>query len=92
MVFLYLQPSPRPPNATVIPVPPHMAHGSHAPGHAPGHAPAGPVLLNAEQLGKLKSELDVVNTNCKILSEMLTELTPGAEEAADKELRQVGRI
>ena len=65
-----------------------MAHGAPVP---PPQAapPAGPVVLNAEQLGKLKSELEVVTTNCKILSEMLTELTPGAEQPEDRELRQV---
>ena len=50
------------------------------------------MLLNAEQLGKLKSELDVVQQNCKLLSEMLTELTPGSEDPSDLELLQVSWV
>ena len=51
---------------------------------------SGPVLLNTEQLGKLKTELDVVQQNCKVQSEMLTELIPGSEDPRDLELLQVG--
>lgn len=34
---------------------------------------AGPILLNEEQLAKLKSELEIVNGNIKVFDEMLTE-------------------
>lgn len=35
---------------------------------------AGPIVLNDEQLAKLKSELEIVNGNIKVFDEMLTEL------------------
>ena len=37
-------------------------------------------------MAKLKSELDVVQQNCKVFSEMLTEMTPGQENSSDLEL------
>lgn len=39
--------------------------------------------VEAEQLAKLRSELDVVQQNCKVMGEMLTELTPGQEPLED---------
>uniref|UniRef100_F7AF79 Target of myb1 membrane trafficking protein n=1 Tax=Ornithorhynchus anatinus TaxID=9258 RepID=F7AF79_ORNAN len=42
----------------------------------------------AFQIGKLRSELEVVNGNVKVMSEMLTELVPGQAEPADVELLQ----
>lgn len=42
------------------------------------------------QIGKLRSELEVVNGNVKVMSEMLTELVPGQTEPSDLELLQVG--
>ncbi|XP_044735026.1 TOM1-like protein 2 isoform X2 [Chrysoperla carnea] len=51
-----------------------------------------PVPINAplapEQIGKLQSELDVVQNNMAVLSEMLSELTPGKEDSSDLELLQ----
>lgn len=41
------------------------------------------------QIGKLRSELEVVNGNVKVMSEMLTELVPGQTEPSDLELLQV---
>ena len=38
-----------------------------------------PITLNDEQLGKVQSELDVVNGNIKVLDEMLAELKPDKE-------------
>lgn len=49
----------------------------------------GPINLNPEQLAKLRSELDTVQGNMKVFSEMLTELTPGKEHPQDLELLQV---
>ncbi|XP_021938534.1 TOM1-like protein 2 isoform X2 [Zootermopsis nevadensis] len=48
----------------------------------------GPTVLTSDQLGKLQSELDVVQGNMVVLSEMLTELTPGKEHPSDLELLQ----
>ena len=39
-----------------------------------------------EQLSKLRSELDIVEGNVRVLSEMLTELQPGQEEPNDYKL------
>ncbi|XP_074127626.1 target of Myb1 membrane trafficking protein isoform X1 [Sminthopsis crassicaudata] len=47
-----------------------------------------PVTPTPEQIGKLRSELEVVNGNVKVMSEMLTELVPGQAEASDLELLQ----
>jgi len=49
----------------------------------------GPTVLTSDQLGKLQSELDVVQGNMVVLGEMLTELTPGKEHPSDLELLQV---
>lgn len=63
---------------------PHAQH-AHSP---PQPAVAGPVTLGPDQLAKLKSELDVVKQNCRVFSEMLTELTPGQQTESDTELLQ----
>ncbi|XP_051817574.1 target of Myb1 membrane trafficking protein isoform X2 [Antechinus flavipes] len=47
-----------------------------------------PVTPTPEQIGKLRSELEVVNGNVKVMSEMLTELVPGQAEPSDLELLQ----
>ena len=52
-------------------------------------APSGPVLPTPEQLGKIRSELDIVHGNINVMSEMLTEMTPGQEEPGDLQLLQV---
>lgn len=44
------------------------------------------------QIGKLRSELEVVNGNMKVMSEMLTELVPSQAEPSDLELLQVRNI
>ncbi|XP_075035314.1 TOM1-like protein 2 isoform X6 [Mixophyes fleayi] len=56
----------------------------------PGPPPSvgGPITANSEQIGRLRSELDIVRGNTKVMSEMLTELTPGQEDASDLELLQ----
>ncbi|XP_072550578.1 TOM1-like protein 2 isoform X1 [Salminus brasiliensis] len=48
----------------------------------------GPISANPEQIARLRSELDVVRGNCKVMSEMLTEMVPGQEETSDLELLQ----
>ena len=45
--------------------------------------PTGPVKLNGEQIAKLQSELDIVQSNMQVLNEMLNELTPGKEHTDD---------
>uniref|UniRef100_A0A8C5QPZ9 Target of myb1 membrane trafficking protein n=1 Tax=Leptobrachium leishanense TaxID=445787 RepID=A0A8C5QPZ9_9ANUR len=47
-----------------------------------------PMAPTPEQLAKLRSELEVVNGNVKVMSEMLTELTPQTAKPSDMELLQ----
>ncbi|XP_057276509.1 target of Myb1 membrane trafficking protein isoform X6 [Pezoporus wallicus] len=47
-----------------------------------------PITPTPEQVGKLRSELEVVNGNMKVMSEMLTELVPTQAEPSDLELLQ----
>ncbi|XP_075794178.1 target of Myb1 membrane trafficking protein isoform X1 [Pelodiscus sinensis] len=47
-----------------------------------------PITPTPEQVGKLRSELEVVNGNVKVMSEMLAELVPGQAELSDLELLQ----
>ncbi|XP_036445053.1 TOM1-like protein 2 isoform X3 [Colossoma macropomum] len=55
---------------------------------APIPSITGPISVNPEQIARLRSELDIVRGNCKVMSEMLTEMVPGQEEASDLELLQ----
>ncbi|XP_067912047.1 TOM1-like protein 2 isoform X2 [Heterodontus francisci] len=48
----------------------------------------GPITANVEQLARLRSELDIVRGNAKVMSEMLTETVPGQENQSDFELLQ----
>lgn len=45
--------------------------------------------ISAEQLAKLRSELDVVQTNAQVFGEMLVTLQPGEESPQDYELLTV---
>lgn len=45
-------------------------------------------VLSSDQLGKLTSELQVVEGNMTVLSEMLGELVPGKEHPSDLQLLQ----
>ncbi|XP_033127581.1 target of Myb protein 1-like [Anneissia japonica] len=63
----------------------------HPPARAPAHAPAqpeGPVNLTPDQLAKMQKDLEVVQGNYRVFSEMLTEMTPGQEDPGDLELLQ----
>ncbi|KAM6299468.1 TOM1-like protein 2 isoform 4-T4 [Aegotheles albertisi] len=41
-----------------------------------------------QRIARLRSELDIVRGNTKVMSEMLTEMVPGQEDASDLELLQ----
>jgi len=56
---------------------------------APALSVTGPITANSEQIARLRSELDVVRGNTKVMSEMLTEMVPGQEDSSDLELLQV---
>jgi len=56
-----------------------------------GMVGGGPIVLDVDQMAKLRSELDVVQQNCHIFGEMLTEQTPGQEQADDWALMQVNQ-
>ncbi|MDJ8942414.1 hypothetical protein PTQ20_15480, partial [Clostridium perfringens] len=45
-----------------------------------------PVAVTPAQLAKLRSEFDIIQQNCKVFSEMLTEMSSGHEHPADEEL------
>ncbi|XP_048212253.1 target of Myb protein 1 [Perognathus longimembris pacificus] len=60
---------------------------------APLPAPAAPpndtpITPTPEQIGKLRSELEMVSGNVRVMSEMLTELVPTQAEPSDLELLQ----
>ncbi|KAM4598444.1 TOM1-like protein 2 [Polymixia lowei] len=65
-----------------VPVPVSVTQIPHIP-NAPG-----PITANPEQIARLRSELDIVRGNTKVMSEMLTEMVPGQEDASDLELLQ----
>ncbi|XP_061605677.1 TOM1-like protein 2 isoform X3 [Phyllopteryx taeniolatus] len=51
-------------------------------------SPRGPITATPQQVARLRSELDIVRGNVKVLSEMLTEMVPGQEDGSDLELLQ----
>ncbi|XP_030195440.1 TOM1-like protein 2 isoform X1 [Gadus morhua] len=51
------------------------------------HGP-GSVHPSPEQICRLRSELDIVRGNTKVMSEMLTEMVPGQEDPSDHQLLQ----
>ncbi|XP_071329891.1 TOM1-like protein 2 isoform X4 [Trachinotus anak] len=76
----------------------YLAPASPAPG-APKPAPTptsatqvpnmpSPITATPEQIARLRSELDIVRGNIKVMSEMLTEMVPSQEDASDLELLQ----
>ncbi|XP_053193724.1 TOM1-like protein 2 isoform X1 [Scomber japonicus] len=73
------------------------AAGPPNPSPAPAPAPTSaaqvpqvpsPITATPEQIARLRSELDVVRGNIKVMSEMLTEMVPSQEDASDLELLQ----
>nr|KAF6305571.1 target of myb1 like 2 membrane trafficking protein [Pipistrellus kuhlii] len=47
-----------------------------------------PIHTPQRQIARLRSELDIVRGNTKVMSEMLTEMVPGQEDSSDLELLQ----
>ncbi|XP_055432290.1 TOM1-like protein 2 isoform X1 [Bubalus kerabau] len=67
---------------------PRTSSSSYSAPQAPALSTAGPITANSEQIARLRSELDVVRGNTKVMSEMLTEMVPGQEDSSDLELLQ----
>ncbi|KAJ8251202.1 hypothetical protein GJAV_G00218440 [Gymnothorax javanicus] len=79
--------SPPPPQGSApVSAPPQPA--SYLPPQIPPLQVSGAITANPEQIARLRSELDVVRGNTKVMSEMLTEMVPGQEEPSDLELLQ----
>ncbi|PAV58809.1 hypothetical protein WR25_11894 [Diploscapter pachys] len=68
--------------------PPTPAGQSTNPSAVVANLGPGPIQATPEQLTKLRSDLDVVNSNIKVLSEMLAEISPGKETADELQLLQ----
>ncbi|KAJ8345009.1 hypothetical protein SKAU_G00292020 [Synaphobranchus kaupii] len=67
---------------------PEQRHKTYLPPQIPPLQVSGAITANPEQIARLRSELDVVRGNTKVMSEMLTEMVPGQEEQSDLELLQ----
>ncbi|XP_044795085.2 TOM1-like protein 2 isoform X3 [Bubalus bubalis] len=67
---------------------PRTSSSSYSAPQAPALSTTGPITANSEQIARLRSELDVVRGNTKVMSEMLTEMVPGQEDSSDLELLQ----
>uniref|UniRef100_A0A3Q3KBG4 Target of myb1 like 2 membrane trafficking protein n=1 Tax=Monopterus albus TaxID=43700 RepID=A0A3Q3KBG4_MONAL len=67
---------------------PHVAPPTYTGPQVPSIHPSGSINPTPEQICRLRSELDVVRGNAKVMSEMLTEMVPGQEDASDYELLQ----
>ncbi|CAN9508597.1 unnamed protein product [Ophioblennius macclurei] len=74
-------------SATTQPAPAAVPPAYTAPQIPNMHA-SGSINPTPEQICQLRSELDVVRGNTKVMSEMLTEMVPGQEDASDYELLQ----
>lgn len=61
-------------------------HSAPVRGLPPPQQPSGPINPTPEQMAKMRSELDIVEGNVRVLSEMLSELQPGQEEPNDYQL------
>ncbi|XP_030629478.1 TOM1-like protein 2 isoform X2 [Chanos chanos] len=80
-----VHPKPQPHPAAV---PAFSAPQSHTSPQIPNLHMTGPINPNPEQICRLRSELDIVRGNTKVMSEMLAEMAPGQEDPSDYELLQ----
>ncbi|KAJ8413676.1 hypothetical protein AAFF_G00081830 [Aldrovandia affinis] len=80
-------PPPQPHVATVPPLSSTVPQTYSSP-QIPSLQASGAINPNSEQITRLRSELDVVRGNTKVMSEMLTEMVPGQEDPSDHELLQ----
>ncbi|XP_019711851.1 TOM1-like protein 2 isoform X3 [Hippocampus comes] len=67
---------------------PHAVPTAYTSPPVPNIQPSGSINPTPEQICRLRSELDVVRGNTKVMSEMLTEMVPGQEDTSDYELLQ----
>ncbi|KAM4525970.1 TOM1-like protein 2 [Fundulus diaphanus] len=67
---------------------PHSVPPAYSSPQAPDLHASGSINPTPEQISRLRSELDVVRGNAKVMSEMLTEMVPGQEDASDYDLLQ----
>lgn len=61
---------------------------SNVGGGGGGGADGNPVSLTGDQLSKLRSDLDILQTNMTVFGEMINEMTPGNEHPSDLQLFQ----
>ncbi|XP_032358665.1 TOM1-like protein 2 isoform X2 [Etheostoma spectabile] len=74
---------------STIPQPaPHVVPPAYIAPQVPNTLASGSINPTPEQISRLRSELDIVRGNTKVMSEMLTEMVPGQEDASDFELLQ----
>ncbi|XP_072522894.1 TOM1-like protein 2 isoform X3 [Salminus brasiliensis] len=84
-----VQPKPQPqPQPQPGSVPAYSAPLAHTSPQIPNLHISGPINPTPEQICRLRSELDIVRGNTKVMSEMLTEMVPGQEDPSDHELLQ----
>nr|CDJ96832.1 VHS and GAT domain containing protein [Haemonchus contortus] len=74
------------PDPKTSPLPSQPSHSDGARSYEVVSHADGPIIATAEQLAKLRSDLDVVNSNLKVFREMLTEIIPGRETADELQL------
>ncbi|KAI1896000.1 hypothetical protein AGOR_G00090300 [Albula goreensis] len=79
---------PSQPSAVTSPPLSSAAPPTYSTPQIPSLQASGAINPNSEQIARLRSELDVVRGNTKVMSEMLTEMVPGQEDPSDHELLQ----